>query len=416
MNPDPGAPAGDTLPPPEDATKGGTKAVCVRTCDGGFFPVSYAANRGNTGNLEELCHALCPNAETQLFTYSPSRDIDTAVSVSGQSYMSLPNALKYRTKFDPACTCKPPNQGWAQALGNAEQLLGDRGRAERLFAAAAETLNAEPTSRFARPDYGSRLRDGAALLALAAEANVTAPISRAALIVQNEQAATATSSTQEQAWMVLAAEALAKQNDGLALEVSGVPQNGAFLRGWRGESLDAAPVTIVNRGRAPVQASITTSGAPIVADPAMNQGYSIERGLYSFSGEKIAVASLKQNERAIVVLKVTELEAAYARLMLVDRLSAGLEIDNPDLFDGGNVDGLAWIKSDITPVHTEYKDDRFAAAYDRNGADKATFAVAYVVRAVTPGRYVQPPASIEDMYRPSRFGRTAAGTFEVREK
>ena len=59
---------------------------------------------------------------------------------------------------------------------------------------------------------------------------------------------------------------------------------------------------------------------------------------------------------------------------------------------------------------------RFAAAFDRNGADKATFAVAYVVRAVTPGRYVQPPASIEDMYRPSRFGRTAAGTFEVREK
>ena len=301
-------------------------------------------------------------------------------------------------------------------LAAALALLGDRGRAERLFAAAAEKLNAEPTSRFSRPDYGSRLRDGAALLALAAEANVTAPISRAALIVQNEQAATSTSSTQEQAWMVLAAEALAKQNDGLALEVSGVPQNGAFLRGWRGESLDAAPVTIVNRGRAPVQASITTSGAPLVPDPAMNQGYSVERGLYSFSGEKIAVASLKQNERAIVVLKVTELEAAYARLMLVDRLPAGLEIDNPDLFDGGSVEGLAWIKSDVTPVHTEYKDDRFAAAFDRNGADKATFAVAYVVRAVTPGRYVQPPASIEDMYRPSRFGRTAAGTFEVREK
>ena len=151
MNPDPGAPAGDTLPPPEDATKGGTKAVCVRTCDGGFFPVSYAANRGNTGNLEELCHALCPNAETQLFTYSPSRDIDSAVSVSGQSYMSLPNALKYRTKFDPACTCKPPNQGWAQALGNAEQLLGDRGRDTIVTPERAEEL-----SRARQPGQASR--------------------------------------------------------------------------------------------------------------------------------------------------------------------------------------------------------------------------------------------------------------------
>jgi alpha-2-macroglobulin len=32
---------------------------------------------------------------------------------------------------------------------------------------------------------------------------------------------------------------------------------------------------------------------------------------------------------------------------------------------------------------------------------------------VAPGRYVHPPALVEDMYVPERFGRTAYGTVEV---
>jgi uncharacterized protein YfaS (alpha-2-macroglobulin family) len=39
--------------------------------------------------------------------------------------------------------------------------------------------------------------------------------------------------------------------------------------------------------------------------------------------------------------------------------------------------------------------------------------VAYIARAVSPGRYVQPAAVIEDMYKPDRFGRTAFGTVEI---
>ena len=66
--------------------------------------------------------------------------------------------------------------------------------------------------------------------------------------------------------------------------------------------------------------------------------------------------------------------------------------------------------------HAEYRDDRFVAAFERDGKDAATFAVAYVVRAVTPGHYVLPPATIEDMYRPERFGRTAFGALDVAEK
>ena len=42
------------------------------------------------------------------------------------------------------------------------------------------------------------------------------------------------------------------------------------------------------------------------------------------------------------------------------------------------------------------------------------FTVAYVVRAVTPGKYVLPQAYVEDMYNPSRYGRTGTGAVEVR--
>ena len=53
------------------------------------------------------------------------------------------------------------------------------------------------------------------------------------------------------------------------------------------------------------------------------------------------------------------------------------------------------------------------AAFDRTGESPAVFTVAYVVRAVSPGRYVLPQAMVEDMYRPDRFGRTATGAIEI---
>ena len=39
--------------------------------------------------------------------------------------------------------------------------------------------------------------------------------------------------------------------------------------------------------------------------------------------------------------------------------------------------------------------------------------MAYVVRAVSPGKYVLPQAYVEDMYRPDRFGRTGGGSVEI---
>ena len=65
------------------------------------------------------------------------------------------------------------------------------------------------------------------------------------------------------------------------------------------------------------------------------------------------------------------------------------------------------------PVNTEFRDDRFTAAFERKSGDPAVFSVAYVVRAVSLGKYVRPQARVEDMYRPDRFGRTGSESVEV---
>jgi uncharacterized protein YfaS (alpha-2-macroglobulin family) len=301
-------------------------------------------------------------------------------------------------------------------------MLGDRARAGKVFAAALDALDAEQDNGFSRPDYGSALRDGAAVLALVAEANLTAseiagdPIERAGGAVDRARAARGYTSTQEDNWLLIAAEALAEHQTLSQFSVDGQPVKGAIYRKWSGYALGQKLIAIANTGKATAQLVVTTSGVPLVPEPAASQGYALERTFYKLDGTKVDLKSLTQNERVVVVLKITESEARYAKLLVVDRLPAGLEIDNPTLFDSGSIDAFSWLKKDLDPVHAEYRDDRFVAAFDREPGQSAFFSLAYVVRAVAPGQYVYPPATAEDMYRPDRFGRTGFGSIEVKAK
>jgi hypothetical protein len=120
----------------DDRPSGGSQAVCVRTCDGGFFPVSYSARQRAIGDLAELCEALCPNVEAKLYTYRAGATVDQAVSTGGEPYSALANAGKYKTTFTPSCTCKPPGQTWVQALQKAEELLDNKNKRDLIVTAA----------------------------------------------------------------------------------------------------------------------------------------------------------------------------------------------------------------------------------------------------------------------------------------
>jgi uncharacterized protein YfaS (alpha-2-macroglobulin family) len=290
---------------------------------------------------------------------------------------------------------------------------GDRVRAERVYAAALRAIAPQPRLEVGRVDYGSVLRDSAALVTLASEGGAPrATIEGAVSRVEAARNLSPQTSTQENAWLVLAARAIAKDAAGLSLSVDGQAQRGALYRTIRAGAL-TAPLRIGNEGEGTVQAVVTVSGSPLTPEPAAEHGFKIERLYYTLDGEKADPAKARQNQRFVVVLRVTERQPQFGRIAIADYLPAGFEIDNPRIVSSGDTGTLGWIENAAPPVSTEFRDDRFTAAFERKREDPAVFAVAYVVRAVSPGRYVLPQAFVEDMYRPDRFGRTATGTIDI---
>jgi alpha-2-macroglobulin len=319
-------------------------------------------------------------------------------------------------------------------LGAALAMLGDRQRAERAMTAAFKAVT-ERDEGLARRDYGTGLRDGAALITLASEAGIDRDsVPRLVDVVAKAFQVKAYTSTQEQAWLLLAAHALGDAATGTALTIDGRPHSGPLQRTLAAAELQRG-VTIANTGDAAVEAVVSVIGAALTPEPAVSKGITLERSYYTLDGRRVNLQSatggsdeLKQNDRLVVVLKV-EASAPGGRLVLVDRLPAGLEIENPRLVDAGDIKTLDWLKTTRKPEHTEFRDDRFVAAFDFFASRSAgrrvwgdgeaqdavsSASVAYLVRAVTPGSFVHPAASVEDMYRPDRFARTASGHLIVR--
>jgi hypothetical protein len=119
---------------PDTTPRGGSQAICVRSCDGGFFPLHVSARNADPSYLANLCQALCPGAEVGVYTRPPFSEIDKAVSLEDglTTYAELPNAKKFRTSYDASCSCKPPQQTWVEALAGAERILGEGRRGDIL--------------------------------------------------------------------------------------------------------------------------------------------------------------------------------------------------------------------------------------------------------------------------------------------
>ena len=137
-------------------------------------------------------------------------------------------------------------------------LYGDTQRAEATFGAALRLASATADYDHSRSDYGSRLRDGAAMLALAAESRPTpAVVPELIRMVSAERAQAMHLSTQDDAWMLLAARALRGGNEAITLDVNGAEHSGTLSERVSGADLLVNPIVIANRGPDPVQAVIT---------------------------------------------------------------------------------------------------------------------------------------------------------------
>jgi hypothetical protein len=104
------------------------RTVCARTCDGAYFPISFATVPSRFPDDEKTCKSLCPGTEANLFAYrNPGEDMNQAVSVSGQPYSAMPNAFRYRNEYVPSCACKAAGQTWSDALKS----IDDKATAEQ---------------------------------------------------------------------------------------------------------------------------------------------------------------------------------------------------------------------------------------------------------------------------------------------
>ncbi len=292
-------------------------------------------------------------------------------------------------------------------------LYGDGDRSQAIFAETLGMSTGLVKVSLARSDYGSSLRDDAAVLSLAAESRPVPPIiPQLAAIVAREWDRTTYTSTQEQAWMLLAARAIQGGDEDMRLEVNGAARTGAYSAQISGDAIVEHPVTIRNQSPDPVSAVVTTVAAPAQPLTAGGDGFAITRGYYNLAGEEVNISQARQNERYVVVLNITEANDWPSRVLVTDLLPAGFEIDNPSLVNSASLANFDWI-GEVQPAHSEFRNDRFVAAFDRAAGDNREITLAYVVRAVTPGSYQHPAASVEDMYRPQLSARTATGWMEV---
>lgn len=104
------------------------RTLCVRVCDGYYFPVSFATTPARFREDEQICQRTCPGTDVMLFSHrNPGEEVTQAVSLSGKLYTELPTAFKYRQEFNPSCSCRKPGQSWAEALGQSRDMTIERG-------------------------------------------------------------------------------------------------------------------------------------------------------------------------------------------------------------------------------------------------------------------------------------------------
>lgn len=135
---------------PEYGAAGGTfRTMCVRTCDGFYFPISFATTPARFADDERACKSQCPASEAVLYTFrNPGEDMNHAVSASsGQPYTALPAAFKYRQEFNPSCSCKATGQTWADALKHIDDRAASQQGDIIVTDERAKQLNAPPKGR-----------------------------------------------------------------------------------------------------------------------------------------------------------------------------------------------------------------------------------------------------------------------------
>jgi hypothetical protein len=84
------------------------RTLCVRRCDGYYFPISYSTTKKHFEADAGACARMCPAAEAGLYYHRVGEGAETMVGLDGEPYTAIPSAFRYRLSYDPTCFCGPP--------------------------------------------------------------------------------------------------------------------------------------------------------------------------------------------------------------------------------------------------------------------------------------------------------------------
>jgi len=89
------------------------RTMCVRLCDGYFWPVSFTATKREFARDSEVCERSCGSPAVLHFYKNPGQEPQDMVDLAGQPYVKLGTAFRYRVSYDSACKCRP--HPWEEA-------------------------------------------------------------------------------------------------------------------------------------------------------------------------------------------------------------------------------------------------------------------------------------------------------------
>lgn len=328
-----------------------------------------------------------------------------ALHVLALSGVATPGVARY---FADAFLDKLPTPLSKAQVGAALARLGDRNRAQRAFAAATKTITRDAWE----VDYGTTMRDAAAIAVLMAESGLGLDMTPVINALPPSDTVAARTNTQEQAWLVLAAEALTVANATPKITLGGKALSGGDPIGVNPTVAELnAGLVLANAGSQPVWQAVSTTGVVNDAPPAAREGMKIKRGFFTRKGEVLNLEAVAQNDVFVLTLEGEASTKLYHHAMVSQLLPAGWEVESAAVAGGEGTD-MPWLTGLTPTTMIQGRDDRVLAAVDLT-ADTPGFKVAFLLRAVTPGSYSIPGARVEDMYRPTIFARQPVNRINV---
>jgi len=297
-------------------------------------------------------------------------------------------------------------------LGLALKLMGDETRAQT---ALAEGVKKSRDTGYWWGDYGSPLRDAALSYALLERHKLKVDgRDNLVAIAAAELGKNRYTSTQEKLALFLLGRNFAGKTEGessWSAEFAGkdkpesITASGNLVRPLTAAALQGG-VHFKNTHKEKLYLQLSLSGHPAKMPANRDDAIALSRDLFEADGKPMRPRPLRVGESVIVRINVNARSWVNTG-MVVDKIPAGLEIENLNIAQG---EGIASTTIDkVNPAeamqdpriqHVEFRDDRFVVAARLQGK----LSLFYRARVVTPGKFVFPPIYAEDMYRPDVYG------------